>query len=85
MLLLVTATLMARPDRNPVAWLLKRPDRWALLRLVGILGGLPFLVGLARLPLLAVGLGDEAAWILATTVATAIVPTICEKGVTMIG
>ena len=39
-LLLVTATVMARPDRNPVAWLVKRPDRWALLRLVGILGGL---------------------------------------------
>ena len=38
-LLLVTATVMARPDRNPVAWLVKRPDRWALLRLVGILGG----------------------------------------------
>ena len=33
-LLLVTATVMARPDRNPVAWLVKRPDRWALLRLV---------------------------------------------------
>ena len=72
-LLLVTATVMARPDRNPVAWLVKRPDRWALLRLVGILGGLPFLVGLARLPMLAVGLGDEAAWILATTIATVVV------------
>ena len=72
-LLLVTATVMARPDRNPVAWLVKRPDRWALLRLVGILGGLPFLVGLTRLPLLAVGLGDEAAWILSTTIATVVV------------
>ncbi len=72
-LLLVAATVMARADRNPVAWLVKRPDRWALLRLVGILGGLPFLVGLSRLPLLAVGLGDEAAWILATTIATAVV------------
>jgi hypothetical protein len=40
-LLLVTATVLARPDRNPIAWLLTRPDRWALLRLVGVLGGLP--------------------------------------------
>lgn len=69
-LLLVAASLAARPDRNPAAWLLARPDRWALLRLVGILGGLPVLVGLARLPFLLFGLGTEAAWILATTIAT---------------
>jgi hypothetical protein len=31
-LLLVAATMLARPDRNPLAWLLTRPDRWALLR-----------------------------------------------------
>lgn len=71
-LLLVAATVLARPDRNPSAWLLARPDRWALLRLVGVLGGLPLLVGLSRLPFLALGLGTEAAWILATTIATAI-------------
>lgn len=69
-LLLVAASLAARPDRNPAAWLLARPDRWALLRLVGILGGLPVLVGLARLPFLLFGLSTEAAWILATTIAT---------------
>lgn len=75
-LLLVAATLAARPDRNPLAWLLARPDRWALLRLVGVLGGLPVLIGLARLPFLAFGLGSEAAWILATTIATIIVGVI---------
>ena len=72
-LLLVAATVLARPDRNPIAWLLTRPDRWALLRLVGVLGGLPLLVGISRLPVLALGLGTEAAWILATTIATLIV------------
>ena len=71
-LLLVAATVLARPDRNPIAWLLTRPDRWALLRLVGVLGGLPLLVGVSRLPFLALGLGTEAAWILATTIATLI-------------
>ena len=72
-LLLVAATLAARTDKNPAAWLLARPDRWALLRLVGVLGGLPVLVGLARLPFLLLGLGTEAAWILATTIATIII------------
>ncbi len=71
-LLLVAATVLARPDRNPIAWLMARPDRWALLRLVGILGGLPLLVGVSRLPFLVLGLGTEAAWILATTIATVI-------------
>jgi diguanylate cyclase (GGDEF)-like protein/PAS domain S-box-containing protein len=71
-LLLVAATVLARPDRNPIAWLLTRPDRWALLRLVGVLGGLPLLVSVSRLPILALGLGTEAAWILATTIATLI-------------
>ena len=73
LLLLVAAAVLSRPDRNPSAWLLARPDRWALLRLVVVLGGLPLLVGLSRVPFLALGLGTEAAWILATTIATVIV------------
>ena len=36
-LLLAAATVLSRPDRNPVAWLMTRPDRWALLRLVVVL------------------------------------------------
>ena len=71
-LLLAAATVLSRPDRNPVAWLMTRPDRWALLRLVVVLGGLPLLIGVSRLPFLALGLGSEAAWILATTIATVI-------------
>ena len=72
-LLLIGAALLARPDRNPVAWLLARPDRGALLRLAGVVCGLPVLVGLARLPFLVLGLGTEAAWILATTIATVVI------------
>ncbi len=72
-LLLIAATLLARPDRNPIAWLLARPDRGALLRLVSVVFGFPVLVGLARLPFLAVGLGTDAAWILAMTIATVII------------
>lgn len=71
--LLVAATVAARPDRNPAAWLLARPDRWALIRLAIVLCGLPVLVGLGRLPFLAFGLGSDAAWILATTIATLVV------------
>lgn len=75
-LLLVAATVLGRPDRNPVAWLLARRDRWALLRLIGVLAGLPLVVSLARLPFLALGLGSEAAWILATTISTSIVGVV---------
>ncbi|WP_167098560.1 diguanylate cyclase domain-containing protein [Mycobacterium sp. DL592] len=75
-LLLVAATVLARPDRNPSAWLLARRDRWALLRLIGVLAGLPLVVSLARLPFLELGLGSEAAWILATTISTTIVGVV---------
>ncbi len=75
-LLLAAATVLGRPDRNPVAWLLARRDRWALLRLIGVLAGLPLVVSLARLPFLALDLGSEAAWILATTISTSIVGVI---------
>ncbi|MGD9620673.1 MAG: diguanylate cyclase [Mycolicibacterium sp.] len=56
LLLLIGATLVQRPDRNPLAWLQARPDRWALLRLGAMLAGLPILVGLSRLALLALDL-----------------------------
>ncbi|WP_328359966.1 sensor domain-containing diguanylate cyclase [Mycobacterium sp. NBC_00419] len=75
-LLLVAAAVLARPDRNPSAWLLARGDRWALLRLTGVLAGLPLVVSLARLPFLELGLGSEAAWILATTISTTIVGVV---------
>ncbi len=56
LLLLVGATSLQRPDRDPLAWLQARPDRWALIRLGAILAGLPILVGLSRLALLALDL-----------------------------
>ena len=73
LLLLVTAALVARPDRQPLAWLLARPDCRALFRLVGILAGLPLLVGLLRFALLALGVGDDAAWALSITVGAAVI------------
>ncbi len=75
-LLLAAAAALARPDRNPIAWFLARSDRWSLLRLVVVLCGLPFLVSVARLPFLALGLGNQAAWILATTSATVIIGVV---------
>lgn len=56
LLLLVGATLVQRLDRDPLAWLHARPDRWSLLRLGALLAGLPALVGLSRLALLALDL-----------------------------
>jgi diguanylate cyclase (GGDEF)-like protein len=67
---LVTATLLARPDRNPLNWLLARRDRRTLLRLVGILGGLPVIIGLSRQAFLAAGLSVDVALVFAITVST---------------
>ena len=61
---------MTRSDRSPVAWLMARPDRWSLLRLGIVVSGLPLLVGLWRLPFLALNMGTDAAWILSTAMAT---------------
>jgi len=68
--LLVGAALVTRSDRSPIAWLMARQDRWSLLRLGIVVSGLPLLVGLWRLPFLALNLGSDAAWILSTAVAT---------------
>lgn len=65
LMLLVTATLVVRLDRNPVAWLMNRPDRMALLRMIAILISLPILIGLMRLMLLWFGVDDHATWALA--------------------
>lgn len=73
LLLLVTATVLARPDRNPVAWLLGRPDRWPLIRLFAILAGLPAAVGASRFFSLEVGLHGDAVWVLSITVGTVVV------------
>ncbi|HTY32184.1 sensor domain-containing diguanylate cyclase [Mycobacterium sp.] len=62
LLLLAAATSLARPDRFPVAWLLARPDRKSLLRLVAILAGFPVVVALSRPVFLELGLGEHAEW-----------------------
>lgn len=70
LLLLVAATVIARPDRNPLAWLLARPDATPLLRLAVVLAGLPVLLGLSRLAFLTLGTGEGAALVLAVSVST---------------
>ena len=72
-LLLVVATSVARPDRPPLAWLLARPDRGALLRLYGLAVGFLILVALSRLTFLALGRSENAAFALSVMVCTAVV------------
>lgn len=73
LLILVAATLLSRPDRNPLAWLLARPDRGTLIRLAGILAGLPLVVGISRFVFLQVGLRGDAVWVLSIGVGTVVV------------
>ncbi|MGY4711476.1 diguanylate cyclase domain-containing protein [Mycolicibacterium sp. CBM1] len=68
--LLGAATFTARLDRNPAAWLLGRADGWTLVRIAGVLAGLPIVIGLSRLALIAVGLPADAAWAMAISVGT---------------
>ena len=72
LMLLVAATLVARPDRDPVAWLWARPDRRSLIRLGSIVAGLPILVALSRLVFLILGLRGDEVWVLAIAVGTVI-------------
>ncbi|GJF16560.1 hypothetical protein NGTWS1803_02960 [Mycolicibacterium cyprinidarum] len=74
--LLVTATFVARADRNPLAWLLARPDRWTLVRMVGILAVPPVLIGLSRPIFLKLGLRDDTAWVLSISLSTIVVGVV---------
>lgn len=76
LLLLVAATVAARSDRFPLAWLLARPDRRALVRLAGILAGFPMIVALSRATFVALGLGEHAEWTLSIVVGTLIVGAV---------
>ena len=73
LLLLAAATLAARPDREPLAGLRARPDRWALIRLVAIMAGFPLAVGVSRLVFIEVGLRGDSVWVLAITVGSVLV------------
>lgn len=77
LLLLSAASFTARPDRDPLRWLLVRPDGRTLARMVGVLAGLPIIIGLSRLTFLALDLAEDAAWALSISVSTVAV------GVTM--
>lgn len=72
-MLLVTAAFATRIDRNPLAWMLARPDRWTLVRMVGILAGPPTLIGLSRSAFLNLGLRDDATWALSISISTIVV------------
>lgn len=73
LLLLATATMLARPDREPVAWLLARPDRWTLIRLVGMLAGLPIVIGLSRIVFGAAGMRGDGLWVSSIAMGTVVI------------
>ncbi len=73
LLLSAAAVLAARPDRDPLAWLLARPDRWTLIRLIAILAGFPIMVGLSRLVFIEAGLRGDALWVLAIMVGSVLI------------
>lgn len=69
-LLIVSAAVAVRPDRQPVAWLVSRPDRRMLVRLVMTFSLVPIWVAVWRLVLLAFGLRGEEVWVLSVAAAT---------------
>lgn len=76
LLLITAATLLARPDLPPLAWLLSRPDRGALLRLYGLAVAFPILVALLRRTFLALGEDENGAFTLAVVGCTAILVVV---------
>jgi diguanylate cyclase (GGDEF)-like protein/PAS domain S-box-containing protein len=73
MLMIVAASIAARPDWNPVAWLLTRPDGRALVRMGLLFAALPIVVGLSRLAFLALGVHEDAVWALSITVSAVVI------------
>jgi diguanylate cyclase (GGDEF)-like protein/PAS domain S-box-containing protein len=73
MLMIVAASIAARPDWNPVAWLLARPDGRALVRMGVLFAALPIVVGLSRLAFLALGVHEDAVWALSITVSAVVI------------
>ncbi|MCB0924833.1 MAG: PAS domain S-box protein [Mycobacterium sp.] len=61
LLLLAWATLLTRPDRNPVSWFLAQPNRVGLIRLGFVFVGFPFIVALARYAFLILGSDPDTA------------------------
>jgi diguanylate cyclase (GGDEF)-like protein/PAS domain S-box-containing protein len=71
--LLIAAAFAARPDANPVVWLLTRPDGRALVRLVALFAAMPIVVGLSRLAFLALGVREDAVWALSISVSAVVI------------
>ncbi|MBB3602550.1 diguanylate cyclase (GGDEF)-like protein/PAS domain S-box-containing protein [Mycolicibacterium sp. BK556] len=71
--LVVVAALAARPDWNPVAWLLTRPDGRALVRMMALFAALPIVTGLSRLAFLAVGVREDAVWALSISMSAVVI------------
>lgn len=70
LLLLTSATVATRLDRNPLAWLLARPDARTLARIFVVMAGLPIFIGLSRSAFLALGLRPNGALALSISVST---------------
>ncbi len=64
---------LALETPNPVGWLFTRPNRRTLIWMAGILAGIPLLVGLLRVVLLAVGLREGVVWVLSTLAGAVVV------------
>jgi len=73
LLLLVAAAFSARPDWNPVAWLLSRPDGRALIRMGALFAALPIVIGLSRLAFLALGVHEDAVWAVSITLSAVVI------------
>ncbi|TGD84159.1 diguanylate cyclase [Mycolicibacterium sp. CH28] len=73
LLLLAIASFTARPDRDPLRWLLVRPDGRTLVRMVAILAGFPVVIGLSRWLFQTLGQPVDAAWALAISVGTLVI------------
>lgn len=76
LLLLVTATMLARPDTFPLAWLLARPDWPSLLRSAAIFAGFPVVVASSRPAFAALGLDEHAEWTFSILFGTLIVGAV---------
>ncbi|MCB0930383.1 MAG: response regulator [Mycobacterium sp.] len=68
-IVLSLAAAGARPDRKPIAWLLARPDRTALVQLAGVSVGTPVLVALLSWMVSFSGMRREAAWVISLLIA----------------
>ncbi|WP_445169222.1 diguanylate cyclase domain-containing protein [Mycolicibacterium sp. Dal123E01] len=73
MIMIIAAAIAARPDWNPVAWLLARPDGRALVRMGALFAALPIVVGLSRLAFLELGVHEDAVWALSITVSAVVI------------